>query len=70
MSTGTNNSAKVTVGKPKVAGAIYRAPIGTALPTNATGELSASYVCCGYVSEDGVTNSNTRDVSVLWMVIL
>ena len=59
----TNDSAKVTVGKPKVAGAIYRAPAGTTLPTNAISDLSAAFVCCGYVSEDGVTNSNTRDVS-------
>jgi len=54
MPTVTNVSA----GKPKVAGAIYRAPLGTALPTDATTNLAAAFVDMGYVSEDGVTNAN------------
>lgn len=55
------NVANVTVGKPRVAGAIFRAPKGTTLPTNATATLDASFVELGYVSEDGVTNSNSPD---------
>lgn len=54
------NVSNVTVGKPKVAGAIWRAPKGTTLPTTATATLTG-FEELGYVSEDGVTNSNSPD---------
>lgn len=55
------NAQNVSTGKPKVAGAIYRAPLGTTLPTDASTALNGSFVELGYVSEDGVTNNNTPD---------
>lgn len=56
-----NNSRNVTAGKPKVGGAIFRAPIGTTPPTDATTNLGSSFVCLGYVSEDGLTNDNSPE---------
>lgn len=52
--------SNVSVGKPAVGGAIYRAEKGTTLPQNATSTLT-SYTQLGYVSEDGLTNSNSPE---------
>lgn len=54
-----NVVTNVTAGKPNVAGAIYVAPLGSTLPTTATAALAAEFVPLGYVSEDGLTNSNS-----------
>ena len=52
-------ASKVSAGKPKVAGAVFRAPLGSTLPTDANTTLNAAFVELGYVSEDGVSNNNT-----------
>lgn len=51
------NANKVTTGKPKVTGAVFNAPIGTTLPTDATTALDAAFICVGHITEDGVENS-------------
>lgn len=55
------NATNVTVGKPKVGGAVHWAPLGTTLPTSATESLNAAFVDLGYVSEDGLTNNNSPE---------
>ena len=47
------DATKVTAAKPKVGGAIWRAPLGTPLPTDAKTELDKAFKCLGYASEDG-----------------
>lgn len=55
----TNNAANVSVGKPKVGGAIFVAPTGTTIPADATTALATEFVNIGYASEDGVVNTST-----------
>ena len=58
METVTNVSA----GKPAAGGAVYRAPLGTTLPTDADTALdTTTWVSLGFCSDDGLTNSNSAE---------
>lgn len=43
-------------------GKVYVAPAGTALPTNTATALNAAFKDVGYVSEDGVTFNDSKDI--------
>jgi hypothetical protein len=52
--TGTN-VAQIAAPSPNVSGGVWRAPLGTTLPTNTTTSLGEGFVSLGYVDDDGVT---------------
>lgn len=51
------NVNNVTAAKPKTGGAVWRAPIGTTLPTDASTALSTSFKSLGFISDAGLTHS-------------
>lgn len=55
----SNNAENVTAGKPKIGGAIFVAPVGTTLPESTSASLNTAFKNLGYISTDGVTNSNS-----------
>ena len=65
-----NTVELVSFGKPKVSGAIYRAPLANDLtiPTDCTSALAAAFKCLGYVSDDGLVNAtdNGEDGIKAW----
>ena len=59
------DKANVTTGVRRSLGGLYRAAKGTTLPTDATTALAAAYKDLGYVHEDGVTKSKSRETTEL-----
>lgn len=60
MST-MGTALNVSAGKPKVTGGVYRAPLGTTLPTDATTALGGSFESLGYIAQGGVTHNIAFD---------
>lgn len=54
----------VSTGKPKVSGAIHKAPTTATMPTSASDTLTG-FTALGYVSEDGLHNNNSPDTEVV-----
>lgn len=59
------NKGNVTVGKPLIAGAVYRAPVGVPLPTSADEELLENFYPVGYISDEGLRWSYSGDGDVI-----
>ena len=55
------NAKNVFVAAPKAGGAVWSAPAGTKLPTNAVDDLDAAFHSLGFISEDGIVNSEESD---------
>lgn len=59
-----NDSTNVSTGKPMATGAIFVSPVGTEPPADATTALDAEvFKGLGYISEDGVTQTEDLDVT-------
>ena len=58
-------ASNVTAAKPKTGGAVYVAPVGTTLPTATGTALDAAFKALGYISEDGLSNSNSPESEVV-----
>ena len=53
------DATNVTAGKPVITGAVFRAPLGTTLPTSTSASLAEAFKELGYISDAGVVNSNS-----------
>lgn len=58
------NSDNIQVARPKASGVFRAAPMGTALPNDASTALSSAFLDLGFVSEDGIveTVDDTNEV--------
>lgn len=63
-----NNKEYVSEAKPKITGAVFKAPTTTTPPISADSELGTGFKCCGYISEDGITfsKSETSEAIKAW----
>lgn len=60
-----NDAKNVTTGKPMTTGAVFRAPLNTALPADVNAKLDDAFKCLGYMSDDGISNSSAPDTDTV-----
>lgn len=63
MASTPNTNANVDVGRFKVGGYAFAAPLTAPTPTDATAALDEAYENMGYISKDGVEVSEERETS-------
>ena len=61
----TTNSRNVAVGAPRIGGAIFRAPLDTALPTDEATALNAGFISQGYAGADGLQRAIAKAYEIL-----
>lgn len=61
--TMTNTASNVINGTPAATGGVLYAPLGTTMPGTAVTEIPSGFTSGGYVSEDGLTKSESRDTA-------
>lgn len=59
----TGNAQNVTASKPRTTGCVYRAATTASAPTDATSSLGGAFTSLGYLSEDGIANSNSPETA-------
>lgn len=59
------NARNVVAGRPKPNGAIFRAPLGTPLPTDEAQPLDGGFLGQGYAHEDGLERAITKAYETL-----
>lgn len=55
------NNKYVGAGKPRLTGSVFRAAVGSTLPTSATSALDGAFAEMGWSADDGLTNSNSPE---------
>lgn len=60
-----NDSRKVAAGKPRPNGAIFQAPLGTALATDTSTPLDPAFLNLGYVHADGLERAIAKAFEVI-----
>lgn len=55
------DTTKVTTGKPKIGGAVHRAPLNSTLPTDSKTALDEAFKSLGYIGDEGMTNTNAPE---------
>lgn len=58
-----NTVENVSASKPAVGGAVWRAPLGTELPTTADETLDEAFKSLGYISDEGLKHNINRSTS-------